>query len=244
MRHPMTNRTRTAAGIAILGLGLSIAACSNEPDTTADTTRPTSTESTTTPESTDTRAETTATTPTPAPAPAPAPAPETSSTTIRPAPSGLVLGNNGLGAVDFGEPIDSAMAVLTEIIGSPADTAEGGDFFEYSGWQDLGLFVGFSTSGWSEFDGTSRFIGWSYSGSADGPHLRTEQGVGIGTPVSELLSLYGDRLTLPEVEGACGWVYEVAALGPSGAEPTGVLDRAPSEDARVTVLYAGLGVGC
>lgn len=144
----------------------------------------------------------------------------------------------------FGEPIEFAMAVLTEVIGSPPDTAEGGDFFEFSGWQDVGLFVGFSTSAWSEFDGTSRFIGWSYSGPSDGPDLRTEQGVGVGTPIAELLTLYGDRLALPEDEGACGWVYEVVAQGPSSAEPTGVLDRAPTEDARVVILYAGLGVGC
>jgi len=109
----------------------------------------------------------------------------------------LSLRTDGLGAVGFGESAEEVLAVLEDLVGRPPqDPGDAAEWVEYVGWADLGFFFGFSQPAWSEYDGVSRFVGWSYGPYAETLVL-TEEGLGVGSTVAELHAAYGDRLQLP-----------------------------------------------
>jgi hypothetical protein len=162
----------------------------------------------------------------------------------------VTLRGDGLGLVDFGTPADEALELLTAVIGTaPRAPGETSAWVEYTGWAELGLYVGTSTDQWSEYDGVSRFIGWSlYDRTGSHLTLMSPAGMTIGTTVTQLHALFGDRLVVESwderVPGPhLSWFFWV---GPSGqlTEPSGELDGDPTDGtARVSALRAGVGVG-
>jgi hypothetical protein len=159
-----------------------------------------------------------------------------------PATGSVTLRGDGLGVVQFGQDADEVISVLEVLIGSrPGDAGSQAGWVEYVGWGDLGLFVGFDTPAAEGFTGSSRFVGWEYFGS-DGTTFVTAEGAGIGTVYPELQALYGDRLEVSTAPDECvsGTAYPFVL----GGSVFGLLDRAPADDARVSILRAGMGVGC
>jgi hypothetical protein len=160
----------------------------------------------------------------------------------------ILLRPDGLGIVAFGTPTDEALAGLEELIGSPPPSGgDQADWVEYLGWPDLGLSVGVSLPGWSEYDGVSRFVGWQYFGSSAGPTLTTPEGVTVGTTLAELRVTYGDALVVHLLEPACGggsWSFVVQRTGTEDLLLTGLFAERPTDDTEVWMLMAGLGVGC
>ena len=72
--------------------------------------------------------------------------------------------------------------------------------------------------------------------------LVTAEGASIGTAFPNLQELYGDRLEVSTAVDEC--VSETGYNIVLGGNIYGTLDRAPADDARVSVLRAGVGVGC
>ena len=145
--------------------------------------------------------------------------------------------------VNFGQDADEVISVLEALTGSsPTATGSQADWIEFIGWVDLELFVGFDTPTAQNYSGASRFVGWEYYGSDDGTTFVTAEGASIGTTFPELQALYGDRLEVSAAVDECvsGTVYNIVL----GGNIYGTLDRAPADDARVSTLRAGVGVGC
>lgn len=90
----------------------------------------------------------------------------------------------------------------------------------------------------------SRFVGWQYYG-VDGLGLHTEQGIGVGSTLSEGRAIYGDRLQVPPEPDECigGWTYRLTS-STGETELFGTLDRPPADDALITSANAGVGTGC
>lgn len=155
----------------------------------------------------------------------------------------VTLRGDGLGAVSFGQDEDEVILVLERLLGSPPTvTGSQADWVGFVGWADLGLFVGFDTPTALDYSGTSRFVGWEYFGSDGGTNLTTTEGASVGTVFPELQALYGDRLEVSTAIDECvsGTAYPLVLDG----SIYGLLDQAPGDDARVSVLRAGIGVGC
>lgn len=171
---------------------------------------------------------------------------ESSSTTGQQPSGSLVLRGDGLGIVDFGLPADDVTRTLEQLIGSPpTDPWAEAEWIQFIGWSDHGLYVGFDTPMYSEYEDVSRFRGWQYNGPADGMEIRTAEGAGVGTTVAELRALYGDRLQIPTEPDECtgDWTYRITS--PSGeAQLHGALDQPSADQARIVTMHAGLGVGC
>lgn len=161
----------------------------------------------------------------------------------QPVTGSITLRGDGLGVVDFGQDGDEVTVVLETVIGSPpTHTGAQAEWVEYVGWDDLGLFVGFDTPAAQGYTGVSRFVGWEYWGPHGGTGFVTAEGAGIGTTYPELQALYGDRLEVTAATDECvsGTVYNIVL----GGSMYGTLDRAPADDAQVSLLQAGVGVGC
>lgn len=183
------------------------------------------------------------TTPTSPPSSASPDSTASTSATSRPATGTVTLRGDGLGVVDFGQNADDVIPVLEALIGSsPTDTGSQAGWVEYIGWGDLGLFVGFDTPTAENYSGASRFVGWEYFGADGGITFTTVDGAGIGTTLSELRTLSGDRLEVSTALDECvsGTAYPFVIDG----NLHGLLDRFPDDDAKVRLLRAGMGVGC
>lgn len=161
----------------------------------------------------------------------------------QPVTGSITLRGDGLGVVDFGQDADQVAVALEALIGSPpGDTGVRAEWVEFLGWDDLGLFVGFDTPAAQGYTGASRFVGWEYWGGHSGTGFVTAEGAGIGTVYPDLRAMYGDRLEVTDATDECvsGTVYNIML----GGSMYGMLDRAPGDDAQVSVLRAGMGVGC
>lgn len=128
-------------------------------------------------------------------------------------PSGLQLAGDGLGIVDLGQPMASAMPLLEARFGAPSDewshvpsacgeqehccfmaTGYGcNDFFRSVAWEDTGLSVIFSDRVAVQ-DGVARLTYWGFHGEPGDGDLATGDGITIGALVSELRAVYGQRL--------------------------------------------------
>lgn len=165
---------------------------------------------------------------------------------VPPTPAAVQLRVDGLGVVDFEMTSEEVSEALVPVMGSaPIDGWSSAAWVEHVGWHDFGLYLGFSTSLWTAWDGTSRLVGWEYSlGRAHDPvdlpvRFRTLAGVTIGSTVADLRRIYGESLRLPVEEEVCvGWVVYL----PNGVMAT--LDGPPEDDAGVVSLFFGVGVGC
>lgn len=117
----------------------------------------------------------------------------TSSTSGAPAAPKVVLQPEGLGVVAFGDSKSAVVAALTTALGPPDGTGQGcelaGTDVTTTSWKEL--TVQFADS---EFDAYSVQPDDDASAALD---LKTEDGIGIGSTVAQLKSVYGDRLTIP-----------------------------------------------
>jgi hypothetical protein len=221
---PATSRTLRSVVLAVLALSFLVASCGGGQDAETATGQP---GSTTTPETTA--------------------GPDSEATsTGEPTGQGITLRGDGLGIVSFGQPADEVLAILERVIGSPpSDQGAEADWIEFVGWSELGLYVGFDTPMSSEFTGESRLLGWDAFGPVGGPRPTTAEGVGVGSTLAELRAAYGDRLDVATEPDECAgdWVVQIRTAG-GDIGIIGVLDREPADEALVSMLHAGIGVGC
>ncbi len=163
-------------------------------------------------------------------------APSSTTSTV-PADPEIVLNPDGLGLVAFGDPAESVVARLSAVLGPPVDdrpvgscaTGEADRLVQFG---ELGVVLA--------GDGAAqRFVAWDV-GLASGatPVLRTAEGVGVGSTLSELRAAYPDQLEV-EPDAAFGPRFEVRQR--SGAM-TGTLTGTANGD---TVVTLGAGaVNC
>ena len=137
------------------------------------------------------------------------------------APVELVLGGDDLGATRVGAPYAEAVRALTAVLGppvadpSPTSACVGAGDREVE-WPEFRLAVTDGlVSGWSSTDGA----------------LETPSGVGIGTTVTEMQEVYGDRLELYDANPDSGPGFAV-----TGVELGGSL-TGPGGDDRVTGFF-------
>lgn len=123
----------------------------------------------------------------------PAPSTTAATTTTTPAAT-IVLRPDGLDLVDFGDPKDPVISVLSTVLGTIDETGVG---CELGG-------PGTTTARWEELrvefapDGTLRAYNLRPPpGTSPVLDLRTEAGIGLGSTVAELQAAYGPRLAIP-----------------------------------------------
>jgi len=156
----------------------------------------------------------------------------------------IVLEPDGLGVASFGAPEAEVMTLFERILGSPpTGSYDEAGWVEYLGWEDHGLYLGFSREwhdDWDE-DPRPRFIGWQlHLGSADNG-LATSTGVGIGTTLAELRSIYGEDLVVHE-GSVCDTEYDESWVAIGGPPPITV--RLHPDIGVVSALFAGVQTGC
>jgi hypothetical protein len=143
----------------------------------------------------------------------------TAPVTVRPSP--LVLRGDGLGIVEFGQPVASALPLLEARFGRPSnewtydeEDHVGGEaccfcatgygcerYYRGVVWEEAVLSVIFADGHTYRNDGIPHLTHWStWEGNGVGP--ATEAGVSVGDTVGELRAAYGDRL-IPTSVG-CG----------------------------------------
>lgn len=173
----------------------------------------------------------------------------------------LALRQDGLGAVKFGEPADSTVAVLVELLGAPSSDEwlftppgppEGGchlatgyvcdEYLRSLRWEQLGLAVIFTDDSPYRDDRTPHFAGWyKWQGTGD-LTLRTPDGIGIGATVVDLKATYSDQLVISPWLDACAleetWEFQTDGI-------RGSLSGSPEIAAtHVSSLGAGIRSSC
>jgi hypothetical protein len=173
------------------------------PTTEAETTTTQAETTTTAAETTTTEAETTTTetetTTTTSEAETTTTEAQTTSTTE--AEPAVVLGWSGIGVAELGGDPDAVVAAVAEELGPPEFDSGWAphpifDDAEYRSvqWGDgFFLWFGDNASPYGE-DGVRHFQMYEYFGSPEG--LATEEDVGVGDPVGDLLAAYGDQAEL------------------------------------------------
>ncbi len=157
--------------------------------------------------------------------------PASSSTTSTvPTTPEVVLDPDGLGLVAFGDPAETVVARLSAVLGPPVDdgpvgscaTGEADRLVQFG---ELGVVLA--------GNGTAqRFVAWDVGlGSGAMPALRTAEGVGVGSTLSDLRAAYSDRLVVVP-DAAFGPRFDVHH--PSGTM-TGTLTGIGSADTVVTL---------
>ncbi len=150
----------------------------------------------------------------------PSPAPPTPAATAAP-PAELRLNGDDLAVTSVGAPSAEAVAAVAAVLGPPANdpapsTACVGAGEREVEWADFRLAItGGHVGGWTSTDG----------------RLFTPSGVGIGTTVTQMLEVYGDRLELYEPSPDSGPGFTVA-----GVELGGSLTGTTGDD-RVTAFW-------
>jgi hypothetical protein len=125
---------------------------------------------------------------------------------------------DGLGAVSFGQDETTTMAILTGLFGPPATETVCGDldscvvmaygrcrYIHEAAWpkQDLSILTA-DCEDWDDgWPDAPEFTTW-YVGS--GSTLRTREGVGPGSTLAELKTVYGDRLVMG-YDDSCGGLH-------------------------------------
>ena len=160
--------------------------------------------------------------PSPSASAAPAPSSEAPAPSATPAPPGeLQLNGDELGVTRVGAPSADAVRALTAVLGAPVadpapETACVGAGEREVEWADFRLAItGGVVSGWLSRD----------------PRFSTPSGVGIGTTVTEMREVYGDRLELYDANPDSGPGFAVTGVE-LGGDLTG-----PGADDRVAAFY-------
>lgn len=207
--------------IRAVGLAALVASCAGQGDDGADLAR--SPPSTTGERASSTSPSTAAPTTTAAPI-----------LTSLPPVGDIVLGPLGLGVVDFGVEAATALAALEARLGPPVDdrplgSCPSGEVDRVVQFAELSVLVDVAGD-------TERFVAWDLGAPSTGrPRLTTADGIGIGTSLAELRSVYGDRLRLAR-DDPFGPAFEVEVDPPGrlGGTLTGIAD-----DATVATLSGG-----
>jgi len=175
----------------------------------------------------------------------------------------IVLRADGLGALEFGEPIASVMEALESLIGPPVPGEEDpyeGHPLRYVYWENVGLAVIFSDYEFYRDDGVEHLAGWIHSryvsDLAGWDHdptslpLQTAEGVGIGATLSDLQSAYPGQVVL-EAECDPGGQPTAAYVRFSdpddgGSNPIrfGFESLPIGPNSRISYIGAGAGPGC
>ncbi len=156
----------------------------------------------------------------------------------------LVLREDGLGAIAFGDPMDSSLALLTDLLGATTlDITEIGEGFAGGhGGADEARFVAFGTLfltflDVSEYrsDGAMHLAGWTLNddGAGSSPHT-TEEGISLGSTVAELQAAFGGNVSF-DLAGGCiedVWTFSVSS------RLRGWLTGAPGDPASEVSLFA------
>lgn len=177
---------------------------------------------------------------------------------IPPSAAAIQLRGDGLGVVDFGDPVEQVMAVLVTALGSPSSdwtitpipqdvVPAGAECLNQSGGYPCHFY--FRAVDWADFqvrfsdvDGQSEphFAGWSQTG---GTVMQTPEGIGIGSSIDDLRRAYGTNLRLPVGADECTgeWYLVISSSG----FVTLVFDKHPSDpSAQVVIVRAGLSSDC
>ncbi len=178
----------------------------------------------------------------------------TPASTERPSPaSDQLLLSDGLGVVRFGEPADTALPLLIDVLGrQPTDDSTttgdmpqgfGGTAVRFVSFGQLTVII--SDGAYYRDDGVMNFAGWSLDGT--GPsELATPQGITLGSTIDELQTAFGDQLRLPSgpAEEVCGGAWSFG-VGPSDLGFEGELSGPPTDgSSSVTRLAAGAQSSC
>jgi hypothetical protein len=188
---------------------------------------------------------------------------------------GLELRADGLGAVSFGEDETTTMAILTGLLGPPVTESTCNDL-EFCTVMGYGWCTYIHTAHWPDEElsvviadcespyeppYTATLIGWLTWGEST---LRTPEGVGPGSTLSDLQAVYGDRLRVGYDDCGGGFTFSVAPNDGSESRrlrgrfqpPPGFI---PSDDipddpdhlltlldpaTRTTTFEAGVGQSC
>jgi hypothetical protein len=167
---------------------------------------------------------------------------------------------DGLGLVDFGDPVEEAVDMLVRVLGEPStdQTASGegeiyGRLVEWSAPRLAVTFNRMDLSKGGEFSETLRLTEWVYTGPGADPGwvLETPGGITIGSALADLQGAYGDDwwlCTLQNGDGGSSFQWMTAAGIPASWQfwppgsfgLSGWFDRSPEDsDARVEGLSAG-----
>lgn len=170
-----------------------------------------------------------------------------------PSPAGgQLLLSDGLGVVRFGEPADTALRLLIDVLGrQPTDESTitgvmpggfGGTTVRFVRFGPLTVI--FSDGQYFRDDGVMHFAGWSLAGQ--GPtDLATAQGISLGSTADELRAAFGERLHLPSIPCECtgSWCFGMGPTDPLGFE--GDLSGPPSDSSTSVIrLAAGAQPSC
>ena len=154
-----------------------------------------------------------------------APAP-TESPATQGSKGGVVLGGADLGVTRFGEPFRESVAAVSEVLGEPdedpADTVSCIEAETEVRWGDLVLAAQ-----------DDRLAGWSSRSST----LQTPSGVSVGTPLSEVVRLFG-----PSLDRFPANPDNPATFAVQGVDVSGELSS-EQDDASVTRLFSSLCAG-
>jgi hypothetical protein len=166
----------------------------------------------------------------------------------------VVLRADGVGAVSFGSPPDSALRSLRDALGQPdADDTVVGDMPNGLGgprttlrtvrWGQLAVsFIDWTGSPYRN-DGTLHLVRWLVSADNKGSRVfTTPEGVHIGSTLPEIRQAYGTALIVERDDCVGAWQIRV---GNSGLGVVGRLDASPDNtNARLVYLAAGLRSSC
>ena len=174
----------------------------------------------------------------------------TSTTTALPP---IVLSGDGFGLVSFGEEANAAIEALTATLGAPDD--DSGWIPSFSGfgtcpgeqvrglrWKTLWVLMTDGATEWRN-DGTPHLFSYLDSvfyGDGQSLGLSTADGIGLGDSLSDLRTVYGDRVQVTFDELVDGFLYtiEVPSPGNLGGGLTGDQD-----DDQITSIDGGSGCG-
>jgi hypothetical protein len=172
------------------------------------------------------------------------------------AESAIVLSVDGLGVVSFGDSMDDALPILTDLLGPPIS-----DEVHTDTWgEDSPIGYLRYVRWWSSVKLSLQFIDWdinlapldspvlSYWGAGPGEiPLKTPDGVGPRTPWAEAAKIYGDRTSLSQASEECGAGWSFVIDGGAGANIPGtdlplhgMLDGDP-DDPETSITWMGAG---
>jgi hypothetical protein len=169
----------------------------------------------------------------------------------------IVLGADGLGALDFGDSSASVMEVLMGLLGPPVPGEEypyGGHPLRHVYWENAGLAVTFSDYDFFRDDGVEHFAGWAHSphigdlaGWDHGPAsltLQTAEEISIGSTLADLQSAYADRVVLEAECDPGGPPTAAYVRGRVSSIRFGFDGQPLGPTSRIAGMTAGAGPGC
>jgi hypothetical protein len=236
-------RIHFLVAVSLVGLGL-VAACATGVEVGASTSA--ATVPATTASSTPTSPTRPATSVPPTTLAATSTTSSTSAVTLPPNLSQLELRHDGLGAVSFGDSVDSVMAVLTELFGSPDwdETQISADVDRSVQWDEPFLYLQFTY--WDYFDAAPQPPGPMPEGPVfhyyltESELLATEAGITAGSTVEELRAAYPD-VRFDRDCGGESWSFVVDPLAGWPELPIFGLFDGEIEDATTRIIHIGAG---